>query len=298
MANSWIMKNKEDIQKVITIKKENNSLHIYVDFTLCSESIREFLNLHIEELVDDGIGTYENGTIIILDKNRQRLDDDLLSLFNISHAVQNTENQKKENKMVVVAEDGTKITLNSDGTWEEYKEEVVVLSDNNFDVRKVNWGMNQSEVKDTETLEPFLDVEDTVAYKATLNNHSCAVVYRFHNNELVSMDYNFDHTYSDDARFVNDFETLKDSLVKKYGKPSENNRYFTSEIYDDNISDWGMALSTGELSFFTTWLVNKTKILLALYGDNYEVSFSLSYISLEHEDIVNEDDKQIFLDDI
>ncbi len=294
MANSWINKNKQDIQKVIIVKEENDSLHIHVDFSLCSESIKEFLNLYIEELVDDGIGIYKDDVIIVLNENIQMLDDDLL---NISYSRDETIlNQKKESKMVVIAEDGTKIILNSDGTWEQFKE--VVLPNTDFDVRKVNWGMDQSEVKNTETLELVLDDEETVAYKGKLNNQSCLIIYRFHNNVLVSMDYMFEHTYSDNGRFVNDFETLKGSLAKKYGKPSEDNRFFHSETYDDIISDWGMAISTGELSFFTTWISNQTKILLALYGDNYDVSFILSYSGLEYESAVEADSEQSFLDDL
>lgn len=297
MADSWMKKNIQDIQKVITIKEDDNdSLHMHVDFSLCSESIGEFLNLYIEELIDEGIGNYKDDVVIILNKNRQKLDDDFLGLLNISNINAKTITEKKDNTMVVVTEDGKRITLNSDGTWEEFKE--VVISDTDFNVRKVNWGMSQEEVKKTEILELFIEDEATVAYKGKLNNNPCLIVYRFHNQVLVSMDYIFEHTYSDDARFVNDFEDLKDSLTKKYGQPSQNDRYFTSETYDDNISDWGMALSTGELSFFTRWITNKTKILLALYGDNYEVSFILSYISLEHEDIVEEDDEQNFLDDL
>ena len=198
--------------------------------------------------------------------------------------------------MIVVTEDGKKIILNTDGTWEEYKE--VSLSNTEFDVRKVNWGMNQAQIRETETLELIIDEADTVAYEGKLNNNACLIVYRFYNNKLSSMDYIFKHTYSDDARFVNDFETLKDSLIKKYGKPLESNRHFFSETYEDSYTDWGMALSTGELSFFTTWIVNQTKIMLALYGDNYEVSFILSYSGTEYEGSIQETNEQNLLNDL
>lgn len=198
--------------------------------------------------------------------------------------------------MIVVTEDGQRIKLNTDGTWEEIKEQVI--SNRDFDVRKVNWGMNQTEVKNTESLELIHDDEDTVGYEGRLNNKPCLIVYRFHSNELYSMDYIFQHTYSDDAKFVNDFETFKESLTTKYGMPKEDNRHFFSDTYEDTYSDWGIALSTGELSFFTTWIVDKTKIILGLYGDNYQTSFILSYIGIEYEAKVEESDKQDLLDEL
>ena len=124
------------------------------------------------------------------------------------------------------------------------------------------------------------------------------LIYFFTNGELTSTKYLFQHRYSDDARFIQDYDSFKESLTKKYGKPFEDNRYFTSSTYDDEYQNWKMTLSIGELSFFTTWIHKKTKIVSALYGNNYEITFAIEYTSLENEDVVNKINENKLMDNL
>ena len=296
MANSWIEKNKQDIQKAITVQVENDSLLIHIDFSLCTESTREFLNLYIEELVDNGTGIYEDNVVIVLNENIQKLDDDLLSLLNISHTIGNTLNQKKENKMVVIAEDGTKIILNSDGTWEKAKEYTTPVGE--YNLRQVSWGMSLDTVLKQETLDAIHNTEDLLVYQVQLAGNSADLYYMFIQNKLARAKYLFTHGHSDEVKFIYDFESIKENLTKKYGTPAKDDRFFHDDLYDDVPAEWGMAMGRGNLSFYTTWLINNTEITLALYGDNHEINFVIEYLGTEYSEMLDEKSEQNLMDDL
>lgn len=199
--------------------------------------------------------------------------------------------------MIVHTDDGRKIMLNDDGTWNEVKEQIEQSGD--YDVRKVRWGMNQSEVKNTESLQIEDENVDLIAYKTRIAGFEAYLVYDFFKNELTSVRYIFLNEHSDDGDFIYDFEHLKDNLTKKYGKPNKDDRYFSDELYEDTFSEWGMSLGRGKLSFFTQWNVNDTtEILLSLYGDNYHINFSLRYSGLKYKDLLEEESESQLYDDL
>jgi len=196
--------------------------------------------------------------------------------------------------MLATRDDGTQILLNEDGTWIEVQEKISNVGD--FDVRKVNWGMNFENVKKTENLEVQDSNPELLAYETTLSGMDMYLIYRFMNNELYNVDYMFLEEHADDGDFIFDFERLKDNLIKKYGKPSKNDRYFTDDLYEDVYEDWGMSLGRGKLSFFTTWNVKNTEISLSLYGDNYDIKFTLSYTGEDYKDILAAEDENQLMD--
>lgn len=63
-------------------------------------------------------------------------------------------------------------------------------------------------------------------------------------------------------------------------------------LYKDDPSNWGIAVGSGRLSYFTEWQTPETKITLALSGDNFKVNFVLRYGSKRHEGLVDAKDKK------
>jgi hypothetical protein len=55
-----------------------------------------------------------------------------------------------------------------------------------------------------------------------------------------------------------------------------------SNIYKDNSRDWGLAISLGQLVYFTEWDTESTQIWLMLHGDNHEIQFSVEYTSIKY----------------
>jgi hypothetical protein len=56
-------------------------------------------------------------------------------------------------------------------------------------------------------------------------------------------------------------------------------RYWQSDLYQDDPNEWGFAVSHGDLSIFTSWEDADSKITLGLHGDNFEVHLGIDYES-------------------
>lgn len=132
MVDSWITKNKQDLQKVISVEKEQDSIFIKIDTSSSSQSIKDFLDLYIEELVDDNIGIYEHFILTILERDISRVDEDFFNLLSLPAITKENTIEKKENRMIAVTEDGKKIILNINGTWEE-DTEIKSLEEDEFE---------------------------------------------------------------------------------------------------------------------------------------------------------------------
>jgi len=198
--------------------------------------------------------------------------------------------------MIARTEDGKKVILKDDGTWEEIKE--VVNEDISYDVKKVKWGMNIQNVKDSEDIE-LSESDSILVGDIVLSGLKALLAYDFINNkELYSVRYIFVNEHSDDGDFIYDYERIKKGLIQKYGSDFEDHRIFTDDLYEDIPSERGMALGRGKLSFFSIWKTEKTEIELSLYGDNHEIKFNLSYSGLVYKELLEKKSEESFLDDL
>jgi len=180
---------------------------------------------------------------------------------------------------VAYTNDGKKVILKDDGTW-VYSEETKNMKIS-YDFRNSRWGMNKSQVKQTEKIELVNESKDMLIYKGTVADFNCAIVYIFAYDKLVRTKYVIDeeHVYKND--YIYDYVKLKDGLQKKYGKPKDSKSIWKNDLYKDEPQDWGLAISIGHLVYFTTWETPRTIITLALYGENYEITLAIEYKSKE-----------------
>ena len=87
--------------------------------------------------------------------------------------------------------------------------------------------------------------------------------------------------------YINDYEELKEILTKKYGKPKKDEKIWDNELYKDDRSSWGLAVSVGHLAYGASWETSTTEIVLRLSGDNYKISLILAYDSKELKEWAN-----------
>jgi len=156
-----------------------------------------------------------------------------------------------------------------------------------YDFRKTVWGMTKETVKRTEKRTPVLDKENNLVYNDTIIDLNMGVFYYFVENKLVRSGYGVIEKHSNKNLYINDYKELKDVLLEKYGKPSD--RWFGSDkykeivwlndLYKDDPSHWGFAISLGHLVYQSFWETDETEIALRLNGDNYEISLVISYFS-------------------
>lgn len=169
-----------------------------------------------------------------------------------------------------------------------------------FDFRKANWGMSVEQVKASEDKKP--DFEGDIAsgfilsYEVQIDSKDYYCVYFFLEDKLYNTGYAFSENHTNKNDYIQDYDGLKGLLIKKYGEPNKKRLlsiydreeiYWGYELYKDDESNWGLAISVGELSYVSIWETPTTEIELILDGDNYEISLRIVYISKELEEWSN-----------
>jgi hypothetical protein len=150
-----------------------------------------------------------------------------------------------------------------------------------FTFRKTKWGMSIQEVKQSEPMEPNESKENVLTYKTNILNKDVFLVYFFVNNKLVRARYALAEEHSNKNDFIQDYNEFKEIIKKKYGKPVKEDIYWKSRIYKNDPSNYGMAIATGNLSYFSSWKTNDSKIICFLHGDNYNIYCGIEYVSEE-----------------
>jgi len=150
------------------------------------------------------------------------------------------------------------------------------------DFRKANWGMSKEQVKATENRKPDFEDNTSVGYKMKINGNDFLCIYSFLQDKLYNSGYALSGTHTNKNLYIDDYEELKETLTKKYGKPKMDiPGLWRNDLYKDDKSHWGMAISVGHLAYASQWETTTTTISLRLHGDNFKISLVLSYDSKE-----------------
>ena len=165
-------------------------------------------------------------------------------------------------------------------------------SSDNTHFRNAKWGMSMQEVKITEESEPVYENNEIIVYEDSLIQLPVEAVYLFVDNKLTRAKYMFNQKHTNENDFISDYKSLNNALRNKYGKPKEEDHFWSDDLYKDTPTDWGFALSLGHHSYFTEWDTKDTEILSALHGDNYEISMVVEYYSKELKDLDKEKTSQ------
>ena len=154
-----------------------------------------------------------------------------------------------------------------------------------FDFRKTKWGMSESDVKASEPLEIAESEDNLLGYKTKVLDKDVYVGYMFIENQLVRSFYMLAESHSNQSDYINDYQDFKAILEKKYGKPIDDQTIWKNDLYKDDYSHWGTAISMGHLIFQSTWITDTTEIVNVLHGDNYEISCGVQYKSINLKEI-------------
>jgi hypothetical protein len=165
---------------------------------------------------------------------------------------------------------------------------IVGLSNNTkYDFRKTNWGMSKEQVKATEDKKPDLEDDTLIAYKVKIDAKDFVCVYNFLEDKLYHSGYCFVGEHINENLYIDDYEELKETLTKKYGKPKTEKVIWKNDLYKNDKSEWGFAISLGDLVYVAQWETSTTIIGLYLSGDNYEIGLNLFYDSKELKEWAN-----------
>jgi len=170
-----------------------------------------------------------------------------------------------------------------------------------YDFRKTTWGMNQSEVMQSEEgVSKFLkdyDEGGRILFQGDASGIPCYIFYEFSEGKLTQTAYWFyslDKSHDDKDVYISDYFNLKEKLTKKYGNPSVNKQIWNNDLYKNDSKKWGVAISLGHSYIITRWETSVTEIGLVLSGKDNGVNLYILYTSKELKDLmkkVNENNK-------
>lgn len=147
--------------------------------------------------------------------------------------------------------------------------------------------MTKDEVINSEGAKPDGSDSGTIYYNnVNVAGYTTTLVYQFNNDVLIRGAYfiNSKHTNLND--YIDDFNSLKEMLTTKYGKPNADSVKWKNDLFKDDPEYYGTAVAAGDLEYLTQWDLSDTQIGLRLYGDNYEITFIILYQDAQASDSV------------
>ena len=159
--------------------------------------------------------------------------------------------------------------------------------------RKTIWGMSIEEVKISESLKKFKQGKDVLFfYGATIALKNMTIWYHFIDNQLVRAGYLLKESYINKNHYIDDYEYFKKILTEKYGRPKTDETFWKNELFKDNYSDWGRAVSIGHLAYRSVWETPCTEIVLGLTGDNFGIGCLVAYTGKNFVKLIEKKQKQ------
>lgn len=150
------------------------------------------------------------------------------------------------------------------------------------DFRETSWGMNMNQVRKHET-SIFVSTEpNLLVYETTLNGLKANVIYQFVDNKLARTGYMIKEIHSNRNNYIDDYDKIKNLLIKKYGTPTVDKTNWYNDLYRDTPQDYGMAVSIGHLKYISSWKTSRSEIINGLYGENYDIHHIIFYTSEEY----------------
>lgn len=176
------------------------------------------------------------------------------------------------------AEDGRQFRLNDDRTWEPHWTEP---REKTVSFRSSHWGDTTDEVKGNEQENLSLDGKEMLIYEVDIAGLSSNLSFHFVNNQLVLGMYRITQPHADQNAYLDDYLRLSGLLQEKYGQPKSSEEFWNNDLFKDDYSRRGVAVSMGHYSLFTTWELKETLITLQMTGDNFEINPAILYRSVQ-----------------
>jgi len=190
---------------------------------------------------------------------------------------------------IATTKDGKKVILKDDKTWEYAPIDVGKEDKSKTHFRNVRWGMSQEEVKQAEGNEKeWLAVvkdKSIIGYKSKISGIDAFTGFVFVNEKLVRASYLYTPEYINKNNYLIDYEIIKKIMIKKHGKPIENETVWQNDLYKKKPEDYGTAISIGHLILYSKWEKEDTNISLFISGEKFKIRHKLEYASKSLHDL-------------
>jgi hypothetical protein len=154
--------------------------------------------------------------------------------------------------------------------------------------RNTRWGMNRAQVVRIEGSPNYHENSgglDIIRYPQKVLNMDCMVGYVFAHNQLAKAKYSFLADYEDKNQYILSYNKIKDILIQKYGRPEAERILWQDKHYQDNRSNWGLAISLGHMELNSVWMDSETEIRLRAYGGKGRIFLVILYSGLKYANL-------------
>jgi len=177
-----------------------------------------------------------------------------------------------------------------------YKRALKIFSDIGF--RKSKWGTSKAYVKDKEKAVLINENENVLAYNKRIGKFDALFTYNFTKNKLTTGEYYIINKYTDKNDFVYDYMHLQKILIEKYDKPQKDTIIWKNDIYRNDFTKRGLAVSKGQVEMYTVWDTKNSIITLKLSGLSGKIDLAILYQSIKYKDYKAKYDKIKLLEDL
>lgn len=156
-----------------------------------------------------------------------------------------------------------------------------------YDFKTFLWGASKEEViavegiPDIDSKRDGVDAE-FIGYETEAVGLDVALTYSFCDDGLYDVTYMLTETHSNEELYIDDYNTFKKALIKKYGEPMVDVERWSDDSKKEYYADRkGDALCYGYLQYVTLWSLDRTALGMMMSADNYEISTIVVYLSKE-----------------
>lgn len=154
------------------------------------------------------------------------------------------------------------------------------------DFRNVSFGMSMQEVKNRETDALYAQEGNQLFFTTKIAGSSMIIIYEFWDNELARGTLIYDEKHANDNLYYEKFKEIKSLLSQKYGSSNDDVSWYDN-LYKDDPSEIGFAISIGHVRFDSEWVANsKCNVKLILTGDNYKISLGVVFSNKYYEGLL------------
>ena len=161
-----------------------------------------------------------------------------------------------------------------------------------YDLRQLHWGMDQAQLRDAEHARLAYEDSHLLVYGTTILDRQMALEYHLGSNQFYRAVYRLAENYLMEAKYLKDYNDFKTVLGKKFGPSLKDEMKWHKPHLQGDPSQWGVAVSIGDLACQTVWETPRTRITLALTGGNHQIECTIEYLSKELEHLAHAQDGQ------
>lgn len=148
-------------------------------------------------------------------------------------------------------------------------------------IQGTEWGQNVNTVKESRTNDLILDQNNgrvhILGEMTELLGYETTIGYYFIDDKLFQIAYIFAEEYSYENLYIDQYNEVKKVLTEKYGAPKTSFDPWTNDLYKDDPSQYGFAISLGHHRKISTWNTGEMSVINSLDGQNYEINHSVYY---------------------